>query len=173
MEQRMDIARVAPEPYRVMMLFDRYLGETETDPSLITLVRLRMAELDGCAYTKEIWARNFGARGGDEGQIRELSRWQDSDRFSARERAALGWTEVLAREGKGPSGEAFEAVRQHFSERELVDLTYAVELAHAWNRIILALGPPSKQAPSPGREAPPSEPERQITYTTDELDVTH
>lgn len=173
MEQRMDIARVAPEPYRVMMAFDRYLGETGTDSALIALVRLRMAELDGCSYTREIWAKNFTSRGGDEAQLRELSNWEESERFSDRERAALGWTEVLSREGKGPSSDAYEAARTYFSERELVDLTYAAELAHAWNRILIALGSPSKRPQAAGREATSAEAEQQITFTTEEVDVSH
>lgn len=98
MEQRIDIAKVAPEPYRGIMAFDRYLGEAGTARSLVHLVRLRMAQLDGCDYTHEIWAKNFVNGGGDSERIEALADWRNSSSFS---------------------------------ERELVDLTYAVELAHA------------------------------------------
>lgn len=173
MEQRMDIARVAPEPYRVMMVFDRYLGETETDRSLIDLVRLRMAQLDGCDYTREIWAKNYTSRTGDRRRLEELAGWRDSRLFSDRERAALDWAEALAEEARGAAPPALEGARERFTERELVDLTYAAELAHAWNRIILALGAPQRHAQAEGEAPGPSETEGQITFTTDELDVPH
>lgn len=171
MEQRIDIAKVAPEPYRGIMAFDRYLGEAGTDRSLVHLVRLRMAQLDGCDYTHEIWAKNFVNGGGDSERIEALADWRNSSSFSERERAALEWTEALAREPGPVPKEAFERARSTFSERELVDLTYAVELAHAWNRILLALGGPTKRRPA---EAPaPLSPGESITWTTEELDVTY
>ena len=114
MEQRMDIARVAPEPYRVMMAFDRYLGETQTDRSLIDLVRMRMAQLDGCNYTLEIWGKNFSSRTGDRQRLEELEGWRDSRLYSERERAALAWAEALAEEGNATSREAFEDARRVF-----------------------------------------------------------
>lgn len=171
MEQRIDIAKVAPEPYRGIMAFDRYLGEAGTARSLVHLVRLRMAQIDGCDYTREIWSKNFLEDGGDPGRIEALGNWRNSDSFSERERAALEWAEALAREPGPVPKEAFERARSTFSERELVDLTYAVELAHAWNRILLALGGPTKRRPA---EAPaPSSPSDSITWTTEELDVTY
>lgn len=168
MEQQMDIARVAPEPYRVMMAFDRYLGETQTERSLIDLVRIRMAQLDGCDYTLGIWSKAFGSRTGDRRRLEELGNWRDSRLFSDRERAALAWAEALAEEKGTSARDALEGARRSLLERELVDLTYAAELAHAWNRIVLALGPPAKNARR--QEAGG---EDHITYTTEDVDVAH
>jgi len=126
MEQRIDIAKVAPEPYRGIMAFDRYLGEAGTARSLVHLVRLRMAQLDGCDYTHEIWAKNFVNGGGDSERIEALADWRNSSSFSERERAALERTEAQAREPCPDPKEAFERARSTFFERELVDLTYDV-----------------------------------------------
>ena len=64
-----------------------------------------------------------------------LNAWREVAVFSARERAALAWTEAitLISEHHVPD-EMYEEVRQQFSEKELVDLTAAVVTINGWNR---------------------------------------
>ena len=149
------------------MALDRRLGETRTERSLVDLVRLRMAQLDGCDASWEVWSRSFLAGGGDAGRLRSLADWRRADLYSDRERAALEWAEALAREEGPVPDEAFASARATLSERELCELTLAVQLAHAWNRTLLALGSPAATA-----EAGPS-PDQAITWTTEETDVAY
>ena len=67
----------------------------------------------------------------------------DASIYSARERAALGWIEAvtLVAQGHVPD-DVFEAVRQGFSEKEIVDLTAAAIAINSWNRIAIAFGVP-------------------------------
>ena len=59
--------------------------------------------------------------------------------FSDRERAALAWTEAVTRlSPEGVPDAIYEEAREHFSERELVDLTYMVMVINAWNRASIA-----------------------------------
>ena len=69
--------------------------------------------------------------------------WRETPFFTPRERAALAWTESVTRldptrhDGTIPD-EAYEEVREHFSESELVDLTMAVVAINGWNRLAIA-----------------------------------
>lgn len=59
--------------------------------------------------------------------------------FTERERAALEWTESVTRvsEAHVPD-EVFELARRHFSEKELVDLTFAIVAINGWNRLAIS-----------------------------------
>jgi alkylhydroperoxidase family enzyme len=65
-----------------------------------------------------------------------LSVWRESPFFTARERAALAWTEALTLQAQRNVDDAvFEAMKQEFSDKEIADLTVAVGSINAWNRI--------------------------------------
>ena len=60
-------------------------------------------------------------------------------RRSARERAALLWTESLTRIPEtGVSDAVYAEVREQFNEKELSDLTWLVSSINAWNRLNVA-----------------------------------
>lgn len=81
-----------------------------------------------------------GARGRGETEQRPytLCAWRETPFFSDRERAALEWTEALTlvSETHVPD-EVYESVRSHFSEKELVDLTWAIAAINAWTRVAI------------------------------------
>jgi alkylhydroperoxidase family enzyme len=79
------------------------------------------------------------AAGESEQRLYGLDAWREAPYYSERERAALAWTEALTNitDGHVPD-HAFDAVRDHFSEKELVDLSWAVAAINAWNRIAIA-----------------------------------
>ena len=64
------------------------------------------------------------------------ARGASSTLYSGRERAALGWTEALTLVSQTHApDDAYEAVRQHFTEDEQVNLTLLIAQSNAWNRI--------------------------------------
>jgi alkylhydroperoxidase family enzyme len=68
-----------------------------------------------------------------------LDAWHESSLYSPRERAALAWTEAVTKisDTHAPD-EAYEALRQHFSEKEIVDLTIAIGMINLWNRLAIS-----------------------------------
>ncbi|MNY48959.1 hypothetical protein D3C86_1843380 [compost metagenome] len=76
-------------------------------------------------------------------RLNTLAAWHESSLFSERERAALEWAEALTRIGLAPPGdEAYAALQAHFTEKEIVDLTYAITQMNAWNRLSIAFKVP-------------------------------
>jgi alkylhydroperoxidase family enzyme len=83
-----------------------------------------------------------------------LDAWRESPFYTDRERAALKWTEAVTSLTNGHvPDEVYEAVRSHFSEKELSDLTLAVATINAWNRLNIASRnvPGEYQPPKPYR----------------------
>jgi alkylhydroperoxidase family enzyme len=60
--------------------------------------------------------------------------WREAPQFSARERAALAWTEALTRLSEGVSDEVYAQASAEFSETELTYLTSAIASINTWNR---------------------------------------
>jgi alkylhydroperoxidase family enzyme len=55
-----------------------------------------------------------------------LSDHATSDRFTARERAALAYAEAIVREDREVTDACVARLREHFSEAEVVELTFIV-----------------------------------------------
>lgn len=139
MQERFNGARVAPGGYHAMLGLEQYLHQSGLEQKLIDLIKLRASQVNGCAYCIDMHWKDLRALGETELRLYGLDAWRESDYYSERERAALEWTEAvtLIREGH-VSDEVYEQVRQHFSEKEMADLTLAVATINAWNRLAIA-----------------------------------
>lgn len=139
MTQRLAFTHIAPAGYRAMSGLEAYVRESGLEPSLLELVRLRSSQINGCAYCIDMHWKDARARGETEQRLYGLSAWREAPYYTPRERAALDWAETVTRVGETQvPDEAFEATRQVFTEKELVDLTYAVVSINAWNRLAIA-----------------------------------
>jgi AhpD family alkylhydroperoxidase len=122
-----------------MDALDSYLAACGLDESLLHLVRLHASQLNGCAYCLDMHWKDLRALGETEQRLYGLDAWRESPYYSARERAALEWTEAVTHvAGDHVPEETYETVRPHFSDRELSDLTLSVATINAWNRLSIA-----------------------------------
>jgi alkylhydroperoxidase AhpD family core domain len=140
MKPRMEFWKIAPDAYKAMLGLDGYLHGSGLAASLLELVKLRASQINGCAYCIDMHWKEARAAGESDQRLYGLDAWREAPYYDERERAALEWTEALTRitDGHVPD-EVFEAVRPHFSERELVDITWAVAAINAWNRVAIAM----------------------------------
>jgi len=140
MKPRMEFWKIAPNAYKAMLGLDAYLHGSGLDAKLLELVKLRASQINGCAYCIDMHWKEARAAGESEQRLYGLDAWREAPYYDERERAALEWAEALTRITDGHVPDAvFEAVRPHFSERELVDLTWAVAAINAWNRVAIAM----------------------------------
>jgi AhpD family alkylhydroperoxidase len=105
-------------------------------------VYLRVSQINGCSYCISTHAADLMKAGVSLHKLILLPVWRDSGiLFSDRERAALKWAEALVHVAQThPSDADYEAARAQFDDKELADLTYAVGLIGAYNRIAIAFG---------------------------------
>lgn len=108
----------------------------ELEHSLIHLVKLRASQINNCAFCQHMHANEARKDGEQQHRLDVLPAWREVTIFSARERAALAWTEALTRLGdQGVSDVCFTEVKTHFSEKEIVNLSTTIATINAWNRI--------------------------------------
>jgi len=135
---RIDAHKAAPEAYEAMLALERYLHRCGLERSLIELVKLRGSQINGCAYCIDMHTKDARAAGETEQRLYLLDAWRESPFYSPRERAALAWTEAVTRvsETHVPD-DVYKEARQHYSEKELVDLNWVVVAINAWNRLAI------------------------------------
>jgi AhpD family alkylhydroperoxidase len=139
MSVRFNYANAAPGVYDAMDALDRYLADCAVEESLLHLVRLRASQINGCAYCIDMHWKDLRALGESEQRLYGLDAWRESPWYSARERAALAWTEVVTLvAGDNIPDAAYDGVRPHFDDRALADVTLAIATINAWNRLSIA-----------------------------------
>lgn len=140
MEPRVDFARVAPAPYKALAGLEVYLHGCGLDRKLLHMIKLRASQLNGCAFCIDMHWKDARAAGETEQRLYGLDAWQESPYYDERERAALAWTEAVTLIATGHTPDSlYEEVKKQFSEKELVDLTWAISAINAWNRMSIAL----------------------------------
>jgi AhpD family alkylhydroperoxidase len=139
MNARIDLMHVNPGVFQAMFGLERQVRQAGFDEKLVDLVRMRASQINGCAYCLDMHSKDTRANGETEQRLYGLDAWRETPYYSARERAALEWTEALTlvAESHVPD-DVYERVREQFSEDELVHLSLAIVAINGWNRLNIA-----------------------------------
>jgi AhpD family alkylhydroperoxidase len=137
---RLDFDALAPGFAKAMARLDqaatKELDGAGIDPRLRELVRIRASQLNGCAYCIDMHTKDARAIGETEQRIYGLTAWRDTPYFTARERAALAFTESVTRMSETHVPEPdYEKVAAEFSPGEIFALTSLIVTINAWNAI--------------------------------------
>lgn len=139
MEQRIDYLKSARGAYHAMLGIEHYLQQCGLEESLQNLVKLRVSQLNGCAYCIDMHWKDLRAAGESEQRLYGLDAWEESPYYTDRERAALAWAESVTNIQEGHVRDAvYDQVKGFFNEKELADLTLAVTAINSWNRLSIA-----------------------------------
>ena len=136
MKPRLDYKKASPGAYEAMRGLELHLAKCGLEKPLVELVKMRASQINGCAFCLDMHSKDARAAGETEQRLYVLEGWREAPFSSARERAALAWTEALTLlpETHAPD-DVYEEARAQFSEQELVDLTLAIVAINGWNRI--------------------------------------
>ncbi len=139
MESRVNYRNVAPGALEAMLGLEHYAHSSGLEPSLLELVKTRASQINGCAYCLDMHTKDARAAGESEQRLYVLPAWREAPFYTERERAALAWTEAVTLISANDVPDAlYEEVREHFSEKELVDLTLAIVAINGWNRLAIS-----------------------------------
>jgi len=131
-------ARV-PRILRTTISIVRTTESLSLDPALRLLVVTQSSLMNGCTFCADLHlAQAVQAKLGRE-RFRDLLDFASSPHFSERERAALAYTQEVTRERKA-SDATFERLRAHFSEKEIVELTWLNAVGNYFNLMAVPLG---------------------------------
>lgn len=139
MQPRLEAQKTSPAAYSALLALEAFVRRAwKLEPSLMELVRMRASQINGCAYCLDMHSKDARAEGETEQRLYTLPAWRETPFFTDRERAALDWTEALTLITEGhASDEVYEAVKQQFSDEELVNLTVAIIAINGWNRLAI------------------------------------
>jgi AhpD family alkylhydroperoxidase len=139
MKARIDLRHGNPQIMQPLLAIGSYLYRSSLGSRLLHLVEIRASQINRCAQCLDMHTKDARAEGESEQRLYALDAWRETPYFDDRERAALEWTEAvtLVADSHVPD-DVYECVRQHFSEKELVDLTLAIASINTWNRLNVA-----------------------------------
>jgi AhpD family alkylhydroperoxidase len=143
---RMNYEAAAPAGIKALGSVYGYVAQSELPKVLVDLVYLRVSQINGCAYCIDMHSRELLREGVIVDKLLLVPVWREAGGlFSETEKAAFAWAETVTRiaETNVPEAE-YEAAAAHFDAKELADLTIAVGLMNAYNRLAISFRrPPS------------------------------
>lgn len=140
MSQRVDYNAVSPAGMKALRAVYGHVRQSGLPSRLVDLVFLRVSQINGCAYCIDLHSRDLLKGGMPVEQLVLVSAWREAEGlFSEQEKAALAWAEdVTCLSARGVPDSAFDAVARVFAEKSLVDLTLAIGVMNAYNRIAIS-----------------------------------
>lgn len=133
---RIDYFQVKPEFITQLRTITKAQEQFTLDARLRALVETRVSQINGCVYCTDLHLREARALGEGQQRLDTLAVWSESPFFDVREKAALTWAESLTLIPETHAADsAYLALREHFSDTEIVELSLSISLANFWNRM--------------------------------------
>ena len=152
MNQRLDYKAASPAAFKAMLGMETCAHASGLEHSLLELVKMRVSQINGCAYCLDMHSKDARAAGETEQRLYLLAAWREAPFYSPRERAALAWAEAVTLVAANDLPDAlYEEVRGQFDEKAMVDLTLAIIAINGWNRLAIGF-----RAEVGGYQVPPS-----------------
>lgn len=151
MNPRADYRRAAPAVLVAMRGLEAAVRGSPLETALLELIRVRVSQINGCAFCLDMHNRDARAAGITQQQLDLLPAWREAPCFDARQRAALAYAEALTLIARQPIDDALYAeVSAHFDDAALAQLSLAIIAINGWNRLAIAFRTP---LPSIGQPA--------------------
>ncbi|SPB13351.1 alkylhydroperoxidase [Caballeronia novacaledonica] len=139
MEPRLDFYKASPAAIKALVGVEERIAKSALEKSLTELVRLRASQINGCAFCVDMHTTDARKGGETDRRLATVVVWRETPFFTDRERAALAWTEALTLVSHDHVPDSvWEAVKPHFSDEEIVDLTLLICAINSWNRFAIA-----------------------------------
>lgn len=140
MGPRLAYDKLSPDAYKGLYATYTRVGNSSLNKLLFELVNLRVSQVNGCAYCIERHAEALRTAGESDKRIDTLMGWKISPHFSDAERAALAWVDAVTKitDGHAPD-DLFDELKLHFSNAEISDLTFAISIMNALNRLAISM----------------------------------
>lgn len=139
MQSRLDFYKTNPKGTKAMLALEEQVSKNGIEKPLAELVRLRASQLNGCAFCVDMHTTDARKGGETERRLATVTVWRETPFFTDRERAALEWTEALTLISQTHVPDAvWDAVKPHFTDEEIGDLTMLIVAINGWNRISVA-----------------------------------
>ena len=140
MTQRIDYNEVSPDGAKALGAVYSYVLQCGLPSEFIELVFLRVSQINNCAFCLDMHTRDLIKKNVPIEKLALVQAWREAgELFDDREQAALAWAESVTKVADtGVPDDDFHLAKEIFSEKELVDLTLAISLMNAYNRLAIS-----------------------------------
>jgi AhpD family alkylhydroperoxidase len=138
MQARMNVMKPAAAGYKAMLALESYVNGAGVPQSTLELVRLRVSQINGCAYCVNMHAADAKKAGETDQRLWSVAAWREAPYYTDEERAALALAEAATRIADNPAGvpdDVWSDAADHYDEESLAGLVMAIAAINAWNRI--------------------------------------
>lgn len=140
MSERIDFNATSPAGMKALGGVYGYVAQCGLPMSIIELIFLRVSQINGCAYCIDMHTKALHKEGMPWDKIVLTQVWREAGSwFSSDEQAALAWAEslTLIAQTNAPD-DVYALVQKEFSEKAITDMTIAVGLMNAYNRLAIS-----------------------------------
>ncbi len=138
MPPRIEYRDTNPEALKAMGALNAYSDSCGVPAPLRRLVEVLVSKINGCTYCIRVHTQQALALGVDQQHLDDLDDWRGAQRYADADRALFAWVEHVTLVANGVPECALDALKSHFTDKEIVDLTFIVASMSAWNRIAIA-----------------------------------
>nr|WP_300047083.1 carboxymuconolactone decarboxylase family protein [uncultured Nocardioides sp.] len=135
----MSFSTTAPEAYASLLGLSKYVSTASVSKQLAELIKVRVAQVNGCAYCIDVHTTDARKHGESETRLYALAAWRESPAFEPSERAVLALTDAVTLISQsGVPDEVWRDVGEHYSEREVADILHTIITINAFTRLAVA-----------------------------------
>ena len=136
MQPRLNFANASQDAYKAVLDLENYVQTSGLERRFIHLIKLRASIINHCAYCIDMRVKESRNDGLSEQWINLVSAWEESPIYDEKERALLTWVDAVTRvaDTHVPDS-AYETLKAHFSEEEMMKISVAIGVINVWNRL--------------------------------------
>ncbi len=146
MQARMNVVKPAADGYKAMLALESYINGSGVPQSTLELVRVRVSQINGCAFCVNMHAGDAKKAGETDERLWSVAAWREAPFYTDEERAALALAEAATRIADDPAGvpdDVWNDAAAHYDEKTLAGLVMAIAAINAWNRINVTVRNPA------------------------------
>jgi AhpD family alkylhydroperoxidase len=148
---RIPFFQLAPANLQAMITLSTSVKKSSLGARLVELINLRVSQVNGCGVCVDMHWRDLIKQGAEPRHLNAVAGWREAPFFSELERAALNWAEAVnALPHKQPSDADFGLLKEHFTDTEIAEMSYAIAAIRGWNVINASLHNQIPEVPPPG-----------------------
>jgi AhpD family alkylhydroperoxidase len=128
--------------YNALKQGQNYVDNCGLDIKLLELIRLRVSQINSCAYCLDMHYKEAIHAGETPLRIISVSAWRETPYYTPQERAVLAFAETLTHmTAEENSDSIHDELSKYFSKEEIANITMAIVQINSWNRLVRSFGP--------------------------------
>jgi len=123
--------------FEKLTAIEDYLNNCPIDLKLFELIRLRVAQLNGCAYCVDMHHKELKHLGESDLRMYSLCIWKEAPYYSEEERTVLLYTEALTYMNNEPlPPNVYDPLLNYYNKAEICYITLAISQINTWTRLM-------------------------------------